>query len=382
MAEDRFSLKDHLFNREKVSYLGDLLASGVDGFDRLAFEDEIMAEMLDLQLKERIALIARVMSNQLDQDFAVAAGQIRQSLPSPLDPTRNDDDFGDFIIAPFGKFVADHGLETPEVALPLLRDLTMRFSMEGPIRQFINRNTELTMETLGSWAHDENYHVRRLVSEGTRPRLPWAPRIAIAIEEPVPFLDELHSDPTRYVTRSVANHLNDISKVEPGLTIGRLVAWHEQGRQDPSELAWMTEHALRTLIKKGDPAAMTRLGFRPEADVAVSIDSLTPTVIPGDSLEFEVSLKSSASERLLVDYAIEFVKKSGERSTRVFKLRKIMAPAGERVVVAKRHRLRANATTYTLYPGTHRLTIMVNGRSTATREFEVAGSSDSVGDVL
>lgn len=371
MTEERFSLKDHLFNREKVSYLGDLLSSGIDGFDRKSFEDAVMAEMLDLELKERIALIARVLSDHLDPGFAVAASQIERSLPPPLDPNLTDDDFGDFIIAPFGKYVEEHGLAHFEVAIGLLRQITMRFSMEGSIRPFINAYPDRTLKVLETWAHDDNYHVRRLVSEGTRPRLPWSGRIDIPVEAPLPLLDILHADSTRYVTRSVANHLNDIAKVEPDLVLDRLAAWKRTDDQDREELAWMTKHALRTLIKDGHPEAMRLLGFEPDADVNVVLTKTSETVKAGEALVFEATISSDHDEQLLVDYSIDFVKKNGDVKPKVFKLKSIDLDAGETAVLVKSHQLRANATTYRLYPGEHRVTVMVNGRPTASAPFEV-----------
>lgn len=372
MSEERFSLKDHLFNRDTISHLSGLLESGVEGFNRDRFESAVMAEMLELELKERIALIASKISDQLDSDFERAAAQIRASLPPPLDPTLSDDDFGDFIIAPLGKYVEDHGLDHYEISMGLIRDLTMRFSMEGPVRAFINKEPVRTLSLFAKWATDDNYHVRRLVSEGTRPRLPWAPRIDLEIRAPLPLLDVLHSDPTRYVTRSVANHLNDISKIEPGLVIETLDRWHGLKRQEPKELQWMTRHSLRTLVKHGEPEAMKRLGYSPEPRVSAVVREITPVVRPGENLELVVELSAETDVKLMIDYTVDFVKKDGSKRSKVFKLKRLSLDAGEVVELSKRHPLRANATTYTLYPGTHDVTIVANGMPVAEAEFELA----------
>ena len=370
MPQERFSLKDHLFNREKVSYLGGLLSSGVPGFDRARFEKAVMAEMLDLELKERIALIARVLADHLDPDFAAAAKQIEASLPPPLDPTLTDDDFGDFIIAPFGKFTEDNGLEYFEIAMPLLREITMRFSMEGSIRPFINRYPERALDVLSEWAHSENYHVRRLVSEATRPTLPWSPRIVLEPEQPLPMLDILHADSTRYVTRSVANHLNDVSKIEPELVLDRLAKWRGLERQDPVELEWMTRHSLRTLIKQGHPGAMEHLGYSTKPDVNAKVSINTPLVRAGETLEFSIHFAAGSDERLIVDYVIDFVKKNGSTKPKVFKLKGLEVKKGESINLLKRHRLKADATTYTLNDGTHGLTVVVNGKPVGSASFE------------
>ena len=252
-----------------------------------------------------------------------------------------------------------------------MKELTKRFSMEGPIRPFIDAYPGKTLEVLRSWALDENYHVRRLVSEGTRPLLPWAPRISLDVGDTIPLLDILHADPTRYVTRSVANHLNDIAKIEPGLTVDTLRRWRSEERQDPAELNWMTNHALRTLIKRGDPAAMELLGYSPQPQVEALLDVATPIVRPGEALEFAVELHAARDENLIVDYTIDFVKKSGATRGKVFKLKRLSMESGQDLALRKRHPLRANATTYSLYPGTHGVTVMVNGVPFASGEFEV-----------
>jgi 3-methyladenine DNA glycosylase AlkC len=369
---ERFSLKDHLFKSERVSYLAGLLEKSVPDFDRQRFESEVMARLPELELKQRIDHIADVLTNHLAGDFTIAASQIRASLPPPLDPTLTDDDFGDFIIAPLGKYVEDHGLTRYETSMPLLRELTMRFSMEGPVRPFINRRPEETLELFAQWAEDENYHVRRLVSESTRPRLPWAPRIDLDVRAPLPLLDKLHSDPTRYVTRSVANHLNDISKIVPGLVVESLERWRTLGAQEQEELDWMTRHALRTLLNRGDPAAMEAVGLSPDPGVeAGPIELATPMIRSGEALEFSVPINSTVDQNLMVDYVIEFVKRNGGTAPKTFKLKRVTMRAGDSVTLTKKHVLRSDATTYRLYPGTHRVTVVVNGKPFSKTEFEV-----------
>lgn len=371
MTEDRFSLKDHLFNQEKVAYLAELLSNGIPGFDRVVFEASIKQELSDLELKQRMALIARRLADHLDPDFDQAARQILRSLPPPLDPTLTDDDFGDFIFAPLGIYVADHGLGHFETSMGVLKELTKRFSMEGPIRPFLESHQAETLARFEHWARDENYHVRRLVSESTRPALPWAPRIHLPVDAALPLLDILHSDRTRYVTRSVANHLNDITKIDPSLVFDRIRAWRELGQQNPDELEWMTRHSLRTLVKRGHPTAMELLGYPSNPEVEAHVTVINPQVRPGETLEFSVSIRAERDVRLMVDYIIDFVKKSGATSPRTFKLKKLSLQAGETIELLKRHPLRANATTYKLYAGAHHLTVLANGKQLANYVFEV-----------
>lgn len=369
-----FSLKDELFNRNRVQYLAQLFKASDADFDATGFVRNTLHKFKPLELKERIVRIAEQLEHYLSPDFRQAAKQINDALPPPLDPTRTDDDFGDFIFAPLGEFVVRNGLKKRflKLSLKTLKNITQRFSMEDAIRAFINSFPDETLEELTRWTQDKNYHVRRLVSEGTRAMLPWSKRLEIEITVPLPLLDALHADPTRYVTRSVSNHLNDIAKSRSELVVDRLQQWKELARQDPKELNWMSRHALRTLVKQGNRQALEFLGFRANPKIVVSGFNLSATEIkPGQTLEFSFSVTAQRDESLMVDYVVDFVKANGSTAPKVHKLKQIELKKGETVKLAKRHPLRANATTYTLYPGTHRVTLQINGRPFGSKGFEL-----------
>lgn len=376
--ESRFSLKDHLFNRERVSYLARLFESADERFDAGAFVSETVRAFKKLELKERITHIATRLERYLDMDFRVAARQIVAALPEPLDPKRTDDDFGDFIFAPLGEFVVRNGLQDKHVSLSLktLKEITKRFSMEYAIRAFINAHPERTLAELEKWSKDKNYHVRRLVSEGTRPSLPWAGRLSLDPAVPISLLDNLQADPTRYVTRSVANHLNDISKSQPDLVLQTLSRWHRAGQQAETEMQWMTKHSLRTLVKQGHSGALQHLGFATKPKIEVTDMKLTPAnIYPGEAFEFCLTLRAIRAESLVIDYEIDFAKAVGKRSRKVHKLKQIQLKQGESVTLRKRHPLRANATTFTLYAGTHFVTVQVNGKPLKRMSFELLDRS-------
>lgn len=381
MASERkgpgFSLKDQLFNRNRVQYLADLFVSADDHFDASDFVRETMKRLTKLDLKERIVHIAETLERYLASDYRIAAGQITTALPPPLDPARTDDDFGDFIFAPLGEFVVRNGIAKKHLALSLetLKALTQRFSMEDAIRAFINTHTDETLREMENWSIDSSYHVRRLVSEGTRARLPWSRRLSIDIKKPLPLLDALHADRTRYVTRSVSNHLNDIAKTHPMLVLETLERWRQGGKQNPSELQWMSRHALRTLVKQGHREALLFLGFEPNPGIAVSGFVIqSASVKPGDALVFLFTVKALRDATLVVDYVIDFVKANGTLAPKVHKLKQLSLKKGESVTLKKRHVLRANATTYTLYPGTHHVTLQINGKLFGTCSFDLLDS--------
>lgn len=359
-----FSLKDELFNPTKVALLAEQLTVGVPAFNSVAFQEAVCVKLPELELKERIAHIADVLAVHLDADFAVASQQIVNSLPEPLDPTRTDDDFGSFIWAPFGLYVARHGCTENyvEIALATLKEITKRFSMEDAIRPFINTFPEETLAELVVWATDTNYHVRRLVSEGTRPFLPWSARLTVSYERMLPLLDTLHRDNTRYVTRSVANHLNDISKINPTAVLSLLHSWQAAKLQDTKELQWMSKHSLRTLVKQGHVDALAFLGYPSQPPIHVSSVTLKSTEVQvGNALHFSFEVTATKDTNLLIDYRIHFVKANGTTAHKVFKIGTHALTAGQQVSISKKHVFRKNATTFTFYAGEHTLELLLNG---------------------
>jgi len=355
-----FSLADQLFNADTVGDLARELCA-VPGFDADRYLARVLPGLAERGLLERLEWMADAAEEQLPRAFPDMADALEAALPPPLDPTLKDDDFGRFIHSVPGILAVRHGLDGHCArALDLLHAATQRFSMELYIRPFLNRWPEETLARLDQWVDDENYHVRRLVSEGTRPRLPWAKNITIDPATPLRFLDRLHADPTRYVTRSVANHMNDLSKVMPQDVVHRLADWRDAGRQVPKEMAWLTRHALRTAVKRGERAALAHLGYEPghvTADLTVS-----PKEIPlGAAVTFAVDLTANTSLPVMVDYRLRFADAPGALGReKVFKLKTTELLADTPLRVAKRHVLKDNATTFRLFPGVHEITVQVN----------------------
>lgn len=366
-----FSLKDQLFNAQTI---GDLAAeyAVLPGFDAVRFKSEALAGMDSRGLLERLDWIADCIEAQLPKSFAHMADALEAAMPPVLSPDKTDDDFGRFIHAVPGILAVRHGLEDHrDRALDLLEAATQRFSMEFYIRPFLNRWPDETLARLDRWVEHEHYHVRRLVSEGTRPRLPWAANIDLDPRIPVRFLDALHADPTRYVTRSVANHMNDLTRHAPDVVVDRLAAWAKEGRQDNKELDWMTRHALRTAVKRGEAKALALLGYAQDREIDVSLDLTPDPVAIGEALQIAVSLTAPEDLSVLVDYRIGFHRPHGRDGEKVFKLKSAKLSAGRRVTLTKSHKLKDGASTFTLYPGPHRVTVQVNGqdRAEATIEF-------------
>lgn len=371
MAE-RFSLKDHLFNARTVAQLAAEYAAALPDFDPARFQKKALSGFENRELLERLDWLTDCIEEQLDPAFDRMAQQLQAAMPPPLDPGRSDDDFGQFIHAVPGILAVRHGLEHHRaLAMKLLYEATQRFSMEFYIRPFLNRWPDETLQTLKGWALDPNYHVRRLVSEGTRPKLPWAKAVSLSPDQTLPLLDRLHADPTRYVTRSVANHMNDLTKTVPDVVLAHLDRWREKGTQAPKETEWMTRHALRTLIKSGHAGALEMLGYRSDVPVSARLTIEKERVAIGDVLRFECAVHSDVEMPVLVDYRIVFARPDGRTAQKVFKLKQGHAGPETAFAARKDHKIKADATTFTWHPGPHQLILQVNGIDRAMQKFQV-----------
>ena len=363
------SLADQLFNRNTVDRLARHFEdAGI--FAAQPFVDAVMVELPNLALKERINHVAEHLERFLPREFSEAEKAIRASLPAPLAPDLKDNDFGHFIYAPIGVFVEKHGVKAHfERSLSLLVALTQRFSMEFSLRAFLNADQAASLSHIHRWAESENYHVRRLASEGTRPRLPWGKNVGLDVADTLPILDKLYADPTRFVTRSVANHLNDISKIDPDSVIDRLTKWAREGKQTGNEMDWITRHALRSLVKSGHGGALELLGYRPDAQIVQAGISIPTAITINDRVKILVTIVPEADGPLMIDYVIDFMKANGKHSAKVFKLKSLAGKAKVEVTLEKSHHFDGTATTFKLHKGAHSIHLQVNGRIVASQAF-------------
>jgi 3-methyladenine DNA glycosylase AlkC len=376
-AQTTFSLKDHLFNADRVDYLATLFERVDADFPGQNFRTGVLAAFPALELKARISHITATLHASLPPGYRAALAIILDALPPELDTTKTDDDYGDFIFAPLSLFVATYGCtaEHLEVSLNAQRSITKRFSAEDALRYFLNAFPARTLQFLCDCAHDDNYHVRRLASESTRPLLPWAQRLSIHYREPLPILELLFADRTRYVTRSVANHLNDIGKLDPELVVTTLRRWQESNQQLPAEMLFITKHALRSLVKRGHGAALDLMGFGGEPDITLSaLATDTPGVRVGEAFRFSLSVLANSPQKLLIDYVMTFAGEGRANSRKVFKLKQVELGAGESLTLTKVHPMRL-MTTRRLHSGEHRVTLQVNGHPLGELTFDLVVES-------
>ena len=363
--KEKFSLKDELFNSDKVHKIAVEIKAVYSAFDQKEFERDVLEAFPQLELKERIYHIRDMFAFYLPGDYREAVGILLQSLPDELDTNRSDNDFGDFIYAPYSEFVTAFGCSREELSFSLqaLREITKRFSVEFAIRDFLNAYPEETFAMLEVCSLSDNYHERRLASEGLRPKLPWAKKINAEYDKALFILNNIFYDETRYVTRSVANHLNDISKVDPTLVIDTLQRWKVTGRQNEKEMDYIVNHALRTLVKQGNEEALVLLGYERDPKIVLSGFKLHQNEVRlGEELIFDFEIEAKEDCHLLLDYIIHFRTKSGKASPKVHKIKKLSLQAGECIGVSKKHLFRANMSTRKLYVGEHKVELQINGK--------------------
>lgn len=369
----------HLLNAGLVREAGRHLRRAWPAFDAARFEALATGGLDALEMKARAVHIADALAATLPADFDAACGVLEATLAPPReDPAIPSgpaaDGLAGWIVWPMTDWVARHGLHAPERALAALHAMTQRLTAEWAVRPFIVAHPAVAWATLARWCDDPSPHVRRLVSEGSRPRLPWGMQLKGLIADPsptLPLLERLQDDPSEYVRRSVANHLNDIAKDHPGL----VADWLARHLPDATpERRALLRHASRTLVKRGDARVLAAwgLGAALQGRVALAL-SPAQVVVGGDGLQLQVTLHSTARtpQPLEIDYAVHHVKAGGHTSPKVFKGWRLVLAPGERRVLAKRHAVQP-ITTRRYHAGRHLVDLRVNGQVLAEAAFELA----------
>jgi 3-methyladenine DNA glycosylase AlkC len=371
----------NLFNLDVIASVGLHVARasaelGAE-FDEAGFREMAGHDLDALELKERSAQIEAALAAHLPDDFLLASAVLGASMHAEMDADLSDvrtdgEGIKGIALMPVADFVAHHGQDHVEPSLALLKEITKRSTSEFAIRPFLVQHQERTLAVLGEWAGDPNQHVRRLVSEGSRPRLPWGMRLSAFVEDPspiLPLLEALKDDPEEYVRRSVANNLNDIAKDHPDLVAKIAARWLKGASKERSKLV---RHACRSLVKQGHEATLAALGYGPPKVTLSELKVTTPTVEFGEKLVFDVALRSDAKkeQNLIVDYVIHHRKANGETSPKVFKWKTITLAAGKTHKATRRHAIKP-ITTRKYYEGTHFLELQVNGQVMGRQSFEL-----------
>ena len=370
----------NLINAEVVAAIAHHVGRAGSGFDSAAFTHQALAGLASLELKARVMQLARALVATLPAEVDHAARLLEASLGPPgvgdeLASLRTSAaGLAGWAVWPLTEAItliaAQH---QPARGLRALHAMTQRLTAEFAIRPFLIQHPALVFETLTRWATDPSAPVRRLVSEGSRPRLPWGLRLQALVINPsptLPLLRALQDDPSAYVRRSVANHLNDIAKDHPAL-IAQWLAEHLPGA--PAERLALLRHASRSLIKQGDAAVLAAWGLGARFCGSAGLTVAPVAVRVGDALALQLRLRSTARtpQRLAIDYAVHHVKAGGHTTPKVFKGWVIELAAGESRTLQKQHSMKA-ITTRRYHPGAHAVDVRINGQVLAQAGFELA----------
>ena len=360
------------FGPEVPQAIAAMVRAAWPAFDSKAFVRDALDGYDDLELMPRGRHIAQALRRHLPQDFPQAVEVLLASMEQPSGRERSGS-LASFLFMPHGFFVADHGLDHFEASMRAQHAITQRFTAEFSIRPFRVRHPQATLARLAQWARDPSEHVRRLVSEGTRPRLPWAPRLPAFQADPSPvleLLELLRDDASLYVRRSVANNLNDIGKDHPAVLAETARRWLVDASP---ERAWVVRHALRWAVKQGAPWALEVLGFGAAARVEIrNADIAPPQARIGGAvrLAFELHNPTRRAQDLMVDLQVHYLKANGKANPKVFKLKAVTLGPGQSLALTKKLSL-AEMTTRRHQPGLHRAEVLVNGQALPLGGFEL-----------
>lgn len=325
------------------------------------FFKEVTGQLTGLELNERLRNTTVILHRYLPADYQEAVSILMKA--APLLKTGYTS-----LVLP--DFVGVYGRHDIHYSLQALKFFTVFGSSEFAIREFLKLDLNTTVQYMTKWAADPDPHVRRLSSEGSRPRLPWSFRLDTIVADPSltrPILQQLRSDDHLYVRKSVANHLNDISKDHPEYMLQLIRSWDLEN----AHTRWIVKHACRTLIKKGDPAALQLFSVRHGTKAVVKDLKIQPSSIRlGQKLNFsfKVAHLEKTAQKLVVDYAISYARPSKMKARKVFKLKELTLQPKELCTISKNQLFR-DFTTRTHYAGRHHLEIIVNGKTFAEKIF-------------
>ena len=364
------------FSPSLVRRLAGDLARVHSGFPASRFQKQACTGLEELELLDRGRHIARALADCLPPDYPEAVEVLLRSLgPEHATDELLGAGMAPFFYYPHTVYVAERGLDHFDVSMRAQYELTKRFSAEASIRPYLARDPERTLAVLRHWTKDANAHVRRLVSEGTRLRLPWAPRVPWLDDHPervLELLELLKDDPAALVRRSVANSLNDLGKLHPELLARTCQAW----LADAPERRELVEHALRSAVKRGDADALRLLGFgkAPRAIVeGVRFEPARVAIGGRVAMSFAVRNRAREPQDLLVDVAVHFVKARGVTSRKVFKVGRVTLPPRGKVSLGATFSLAVH-TTRVPRPGTHVVDVILNGQARRAGSFEVTAA--------
>ena len=360
----------NMLNRESLHKSALVIQSVYSEFEVEAFVNSTIDEAWDnLELKARGRQVTLNLGKYLPPDY-------RDAL-TILEKVAANYSSGPFVLGfSFPDFVEVFGQDEInwDMSINALEIFTPLWSSELAVRPFILKHEERMMKQMLKWAKHENEHIRRLASEGCRPALPWAIALPKFKKEPapiIPILTQLKADPSEYVRKSVANNLNDISKMRPDIVVNIAVEWHGNN----NHTNWIVKHGCRTLLKKGNSDIFAPFGLNDNTNIAVEDFALsTNSISIGDNLAFSFTIIAKKMTRVRLEYGIDYVKSTGKRNRKIFKISEISIKENKRKPYAKNHSF-VDLSTRKHYSGIHAIVLIVNGKEMGKLDFELSSPS-------
>ncbi|WP_442859327.1 DNA alkylation repair protein [Bacillus sp. ms-22] len=356
----------NVYHESFIQKLAETLAQESAVFDAGHFQQLVFQEdWQELELKGRMRRVTESMHACLPEEYEQAIKVLRQAAPH----------FTGLSALVFPDYVETYGLDHWDISIKALEFFTPFSTAEFAVRPFLILDQERMLAQMLVWSKDQNEHIRRLASEGCRPRLPWGLSVPSLKKDPsvtLPILENLKSDSAKYVQKSVANHLNDISAIQPDLMKQTVKRWYG----DNPHTNWIVKHASRTLLKKGDPDILAMFSYGDDPSIQVMDLKVTQDPIRiGEKMTFQFTLQADKPLKLRVEYAIDYVKARGTRNQKVFKITEFETGSAIHKEFVRSQSFQY-MTTRKHYEGTHTLTIIINGIPKASIDFEVAAAHE------
>ena len=351
----------NLYNKEYINLLSNIIKKHYSSFDISNFTKRVFnLDWKNKELKQRMRHIAICLYEYLPKEYSLSIEILKNSFQD----INYDFSLENMI---FQDFVEVYGIEDINISFKALECFTINSSSEFAIRRFIIKYPDKSMKQMMLWAKSENEHIRRLASEGARPHLPWAIALHCFKEDPsevLKILDILKDDDSKYVQKSVANNINDISKHNPQIVRNLVTKWINKN----TSRDWILKHGCRTLLKNGDKEILKLFGFTQNKDIAVKLEIIENQIEMGENINFSFSIRSNDNlGKLRIEYEMSFVRLNGKVSTKVFKI----SEGNYNIKMKKFKKFYSfkKISTRKYYTGEHKIAIVINGVSLAKSKF-------------
>lgn len=348
----------NVYNSTSIKLFAQAILKADGAFYEKEFCSEVLKKLPSLEMKDRVRLMSSCLREYLPGSFKKQT----KTLTLALGNEGEDLELSGFLVWPLTQFIEDYGLDHFDDSFKALKEMTKKFTAEFAVRPFLAKDDEYVFDLFQKWRQEDNHHLRRLVSEGTRAHLPWGLKVKSLSEKPergLELIAPLIFDESEYVRKSVANHINDVTHFAPDLALKYLKNIPQKNKDQQR----LVKHASRTLLKKSHPKAFALNGYRPDLKFTVEKFRVSPkTIVEGERITISFTLQHSSLKKEKIQLAVKigYPKKNGKISDKVFHLKDLNLVKDEVCLIEKEHHFK-KVTTRVHYPGVHPVSLLVNG---------------------